>query len=111
MSSRIRDERRILCSNVKHEMSGDSQSRGLPQRFHAERRLLLGDGLSGGKTMTKTDLKPLRMRVVWDVLERAKDAGDEMVVAACRRIIEADRQGWKKHGNPADLRLVLAFVE
>ena len=27
------------------------------------------------------------------VLEAAKDAGDEMVIAACRRIITADRLG------------------
>jgi hypothetical protein len=53
----------------------------------------------------------LRMRVVWDVLERAKDTGDEMVIAACRRIITADRLGWRKHGDAVDLRFVLAFAE
>jgi hypothetical protein len=35
--------------------------------------------------------KPARMRITWAVLEAAKDAGDEMVIAACRRIIAADR--------------------
>jgi hypothetical protein len=45
------------------------------------------------------------------VLEAAKDAGDEMVVAACRRIIVAERVGWHRHGNPADLRLVYSFAE
>ena len=30
-----------------------------------------------------------RMHVVWSVLEAAKDAGDEIVIAACRRLIEA----------------------
>ena len=50
-----------------------------------------------------------RMQITWQVLEAAKDAGDEMVVAACRRIIVADRIGWRKHGNAADLALVKAF--
>lgn len=52
----------------------------------------------------------LRMQIVWQVLEAAKDAGDQAVIAACRRIITADRIGWRKHGNPADLRFVLAFA-
>jgi hypothetical protein len=50
------------------------------------------------------------MRITWDVLEAAKDAGDETVIAACRRIIVADRLGWHKHGNPADLELVYSFA-
>ncbi|SKA19917.1 hypothetical protein SAMN05428963_1086 [Consotaella salsifontis] len=50
-----------------------------------------------------------RMQIVWSVLEAAKDAGDELIIAACRRIIVADRIGWRKHGNPADYRLVLDF--
>lgn len=49
------------------------------------------------------------MQITWNVLEAAKDADDRIVIAACRRIITADRIGWRKHGNPADLRLVLAF--
>lgn len=49
-------------------------------------------------------LMPLRMSMVRDVLERAKDGGDEVVIAACRRIIVAHRLG--KHGDRADLRLV-----
>lgn len=56
-----------------------------------------------------TEMTP-RMQITWQVLEAAKDAGDEMVIAACRRIITADRIGWRKHGNPADLRLVLTFA-
>lgn len=50
-----------------------------------------------------------RMSITWEVLEAAKDAGDGTVIAACRRIITADRIGWRKHGNPADYRLVLEF--
>jgi hypothetical protein len=50
------------------------------------------------------------MRITWDVLEAAKDAGDEMIIAACRRIIVAHRLGWRKHGNPADLELVYSFA-
>lgn len=51
-----------------------------------------------------------RMQITWQVLEAAKDAGDEMTIAACRRIIVADRLGWRKHGDPVDLRLVCAFA-
>jgi hypothetical protein len=54
--------------------------------------------------------EPPRMRITWDVLEAAKDAGDETVIAACRRIIVADRLGWRKHGNPADLERVYSFA-
>jgi hypothetical protein len=57
------------------------------------------------------DSRPPRTRITWDVLEAAKDAGDEMVIAACRRIIVADRLGWRKHGNPADLELVYSLAE
>jgi hypothetical protein len=53
---------------------------------------------------------PPRMRITWLVLEAAQDVGDEMVIAACRRIIAADRIGWRKHGDAADLRLVYSFL-
>ena len=56
------------------------------------------------------DSQPPRMRITWAVLEAAKDAGDEIVIAACRRIITADRLGWRKHGNAADLALVYSFA-
>lgn len=52
-----------------------------------------------------------RMTITWAVLEAAKDAGDDAVLAACRRIITADRIGWRRHGVPADYRLVLGFYE
>lgn len=54
-----------------------------------------------------TEILTPRMRIVWMVLEGAKDVGDEPVIAACRRLIEADRRGWRKHHVPADYRLVL----
>ena len=57
------------------------------------------------------DSQPPRMRITWAVLEAAKDVGDEIVIAACRRIIVADRLGWRKHGNPVDLKLVYSFAE
>lgn len=57
-----------------------------------------------------TPLTP-RMSIIWDVLEQAKDAGDEYVLAACRRLIHADRLGWTKHRDPADWRLVRSFAE
>jgi hypothetical protein len=56
-----------------------------------------------------THMSP-KMMIVWQVLEAAKDAGDQMVIAACRRLIVANRIGWKKHANPADYRLVLEFA-
>jgi hypothetical protein len=43
------------------------------------------------------------------VLEGAEDNGDDLVIAACRRLIRADRIGWHTHADPADWRLVLAF--
>lgn len=52
-----------------------------------------------------------KMHIVWQVLEAAKDAGDQMVIAACRRCIEANRLGWKKHNGGASYAIVLAFVE
>ena len=61
-------------------------------------------------TSDPLDSQPPRMRITWAVLEAAKDAGDAMVIAACRRIIAADRIGWRKHGNPADLKLVYNFA-
>src|SRR5262249_15666922 len=42
-------------------------------------------------------------QIVWDVLERAKGAGDADVIAACRCILAG-------HGDAADMRLVLAFA-
>lgn len=60
--------------------------------------------------MTNLTQSP-RMQITWQVLECAKDVDDEMVIAACRRIITADRIGWRKHGNADDYRLVLAFAD
>jgi hypothetical protein len=50
-----------------------------------------------------------RMSITWQVLEAAKDAGDEFVIAACRRIICADRIGWRTHGRREDFRLICEF--
>ena len=52
-----------------------------------------------------------RMQITWNVLDAAKDADDDTVIAACRRIIIADRIGWKKHGDPADFRFVMSFAD
>jgi hypothetical protein len=51
------------------------------------------------------------MQITWTVLEAAKDAGDVMVIAACRRIIRADAIGWDAHGDRNDYRLVREFYE
>src|SRR3546814_18565351 len=52
-----------------------------------------------------------RMQAVWSVLEAAKDNGDEIVIAACRRLIVADRLGWKKHAAAADKALAFSLAE
>jgi hypothetical protein len=52
-----------------------------------------------------------RMQITWTVLEAAKDAGDVMVIAACRRIIRADALGWDAHGDRNDYRLVREIYE
>lgn len=52
-----------------------------------------------------------RLRIIWRVLERAKDCNDETVIAACRRLLRADRLGWRKHAQAHDKALVFAFNE
>jgi hypothetical protein len=51
------------------------------------------------------------MQIVWEVLEAAKDNGDAVVVAACRRLIRANTIGWRKRANPSDWKLVRSFAE
>lgn len=52
-----------------------------------------------------------RMHIIWDVLEAAKDNQDASVIAACRRLIEANRRGWRTHANQADKDLVYEFAD
>lgn len=47
-----------------------------------------------------------RRQIILTVLEAAKDAGDEMMTAACRRLIVAERGGFRRNANPADWRMV-----
>ena len=51
-----------------------------------------------------------KMYIVWSVLEAAKNNNDVYVIAACRRLIIANRLGWQKHHNPADWALVREFA-
>lgn len=53
--------------------------------------------------------QPPRMAIIWRVLEAAKDNGDTMVINACRRLINANRIGWRKHHNPEDWKMVQEF--
>jgi hypothetical protein len=53
----------------------------------------------------------LRMQIVWQTLEAAKDAGDGLVIDSCRRLITADRIGWRKHHEPRDWQIVKTFAE
>lgn len=55
--------------------------------------------------------KSPRMSIVWEVLEAAKDAQDQVVIAACRRLIWANTLGWKRHATVHDKALVFAFAE
>jgi hypothetical protein len=41
------------------------------------------------------------MHIVWRVLEAAIDVSDQTVTAACRRLIVANRLGWRKHADTA----------
>lgn len=50
-------------------------------------------------------------KIVLDVLERAEDADDLMVAAACRRLIKAHRLGVKKHASQMDADVVWAFAD
>ena len=53
-------------------------------------------------------LSPL-MEITWAVLERARDAGDAETIAACRRLIAANRLGMRRHGRDEDKKLVQSF--
>lgn len=55
-------------------------------------------------------MAPIRNRIIWNVLEAAKDNNDANVIAACRRLIEASRLGWKRHANKADIDLVWSIA-
>lgn len=49
----------------------------------------------------------LRMQIVWDVLNAAKDCNDAFVINACRNLINADRIGkW----SMSDWEVVKAFA-
>ena len=54
---------------------------------------------------------PPLYHITLDVLEAAKDAGDEMVIAAARRLIVAFRLGFKRHADRADVALVRDFAD
>jgi hypothetical protein len=40
---------------------------------------------------------------------RDPDRRTKEVIAACHRLIEADRFGWRKHHDPADWRLIINY--
>ena len=48
--------------------------------------------------------EPASADAAWLVLEAASDLGDEMAVAACRRVIDASLNG--RTADPTDLHLV-----
>ena len=50
--------------------------------------------------------QPIRVHIIQTVLEAAKDAGDEHAIACCRRLLEANRRGWKQHRDSKEWALV-----
>ena len=56
-------------------------------------------------------VKPPRMFIIEDILERAIDCEDEFITGACRRLIIANRLGWQKHHDPRDWQLVKEMAE
>ena len=67
--------------------------------------------MTTSRTNAEPRPQPPRTRIIWQVLEGARDAGDGLVIAACRRLIVADRRGWKGHADPADIEIVWAFAD
>ena len=52
----------------------------------------------------------LRMKL-FVVLEAAKDNNDQFAVDACRRLLEANRKGWRLNRNAHDVELVNELFE
>ncbi len=50
---------------------------------------------------------PPRLDIIRQVLESALDAGAQEYVAACRRLLNANSRGWRKHADRRDWRAVL----
>ena len=50
-----------------------------------------------------------RMTIVWQVLEMAKEVGDDLVIGICRRMTVANRMGRKI--NSADWQFIVDFRE
>ena len=73
------------------------------------------NGLMMVNNMTKTparqEFATPRMQIIWEVLEAAKDARDATVISACRRLILANRHGWRMRARQADIALVHEFAD
>ncbi len=50
-----------------------------------------------------------RQDQILDVLEGARDAEDKTMIAACERLLKANRLGWRKHHDPKDWNMVRDF--
>lgn len=73
----------------------------------AEQKHTLGLDARVDALYARADARSPFMSMVFDVLEQAKDAKDNRVIAACRNIIEANRLGREK--SESDVRLVKSF--
>ena len=64
----------------------------------------------GDDDMAGTIQRLPRTMIIWDVLNEAKANNDQTVIAASRRLIKADRLGWKKYADKQDWALVRSFA-
>ena len=50
-----------------------------------------------------------RKTIALEVLECAIDAGDDYVIAICRKAINAINFGWEKYGNEREFNIIHEF--
>ena len=55
--------------------------------------------------------RPPRIDIIHTVLESAREAGVTEYVEICRRLLAADRKGWRTHADRQDWNAVLEAYE
>jgi site-specific recombinase XerC len=56
-------------------------------------------------------IQSLREALIQDIMERADDAGDDMIYSACRRLSESNGLNWEKFHCPCDWRIVREMAQ